>query len=179
MTVTGCYRTGWRALLASLYLLASCAFAAEGDPDVYLSVEDFVASQFDPVPDSRMLWLEQSARDQAKSVSGEDPGFRRRYWRDGERSAWVLDVIGRDHPITVGVSVEQGHIKALRVLVYRESRGWEVRHDFFTDQFDHVSLEGDRLDSRIDGITGATLSVGALQRAARLALWLHSRAIAQ
>jgi hypothetical protein len=63
----------------------------------------------------------------------------------------------------------------LRVLIYRESRGWEVRHAFFTRQFDQAQLENGKLDRSIDGITGATLSVEALQRAARLALWLDQQ----
>lgn len=159
-----------------LSLATAPARAAEGDPDVYLTVEAFLDSQFDQVPTSQMLWLDDAARAEARAVSGEDPGFRRRFWQDGPRTAWVLDVIGRDHPITVGITVEQDRITDVRVLVYRESRGWEVRHDFFTRQFDGAQLAQSRLDRRIDGITGATLSVDAMRRAARLALWLHARA---
>lgn len=151
----------------------------EGADRVYHSVEQLLAEAFPaPQPSASMLWLNQAARDQAISIAGEDPGFRRRYWRDGDTTVWVLDVIGRDHPITVGIVVEGETIKAVDVLVYRESRGWEVRHDFFTKQFKGIALNGKKLDKRIDGITGATLSVNALQRAARLALWLHQRAIA-
>ena len=172
-------KAGWRVLLAALFLFSLPVYSAEGDEDVYLSVDAFIATQFPAVPDNKMMWLDQSARDVAEDISGEDPGFRRRYWRDGNRTAWVLDVIGRDHPITLGISVEDSRVRQVRVLVYRESRGWEVRQDFFTRQFEGVALEGKRLDTRIDGITGATLSVNALQRAARLALWLHERAMAQ
>jgi hypothetical protein len=50
-----------------------------------------------------------------------------------------------------------------------------VRHAFFTRQFDQAQLENGKLDRSIDGITGATLSVEALQRAARLALWLDQQ----
>lgn len=157
-------------------LAVTPAWAAEGNPDVYLTVDSFLDSQFDQAPEQQMLWLDDAARAEARAVSGEDPGFRRRYWHEGERTAWVLDVIGRDHPITVGVTVEHDRIVAMRVLVYRESRGWEVRHDFFTRQFEGAALEQQRLDRRIDGITGATLSVDAMRRAARLALWLHARA---
>lgn len=151
---------------------------AEGEDSVYLSVEQLIGNAFEHAPSPSMLWLDQEAREQAQSIAGEDPGFRRRYWRDGNTTVWVLDVIGRDHPITVGVIVDNSGIQAVNVLVYRESRGWEVRHDFFTKQFNGVQLKGKKLDRRIDGITGATLSVRALQRAARLALWLHQRAIA-
>jgi FMN-binding protein len=157
---------------------ATAIVKAEGEDSVYLSVEQLIGGAFEQAPSPSMLWLDQDARDQAKSIAGEDPGFRRRYWREGDTTVWVLDVIGRDHPITVGVVVNDTGIKAVNVLVYRESRGWEVRHDFFTKQFNGVQLKGKKLDRRIDGITGATLSVRALQRAARLALWLHQRAIA-
>lgn len=151
----------------------------EGDDRVFESVEQLLAQAFGgQIPPASMLWLDLKAREQAKVIAQEDPGFRRRYWREDDTTVWVLDVIGRDHPITVGVIVTNDGIKAMNVLVYRESRGWEVRHEFFTKQFNGIELKDKKLDKRIDGITGATLSVRALQRAARLALWLHRRAIA-
>ena len=100
--------------------------------------------------------------------------LRVRYWHDGEKSAWILDEIGKELPITIGVAVENGSIRNVRVLEFRESRGWEVRYPFFTDQFVDARLGPDeKLDRRIDGITGATLSVGAVTRIARVALVLH------
>ncbi|MFA7386537.1 MAG: FMN-binding protein [Thiohalobacteraceae bacterium] len=67
-------------------------------------------------------------------------------------------------------------IQLVRVLAFRESRGWEVRHSFFTDQFKRVGLTSEgTLDGRIDGISGATLSVRVLTKLARLALVLHQR----
>jgi hypothetical protein len=58
--------------------------------------------------------------------------------------------------------------------VFRESRGWEVKYPFFTDQFARIGLTGEgELDRQIDGITGATLSVQAMKRMARVALRLH------
>jgi len=50
----------------------------------------------------------------------------------------------------------------------------EVRYPFFTDQYKDASLQKDKqLDRTIDGISGATLSVRALTKLARLALYLH------
>ena len=69
-----------------------------------------------------------------------------------------------------------GRLERVKVLVFRESRGWEVRHPFFTDQFNEIGLTGELdLDRGIDGISGATLSVRALKKLARLALYLHTR----
>ena len=85
----------------------------------------------------------------------------------------LLDEIGKELPITIGVTVVEGAIDNVRILEFRESRGWEVRYPFFTDQYVDARLEADgRLDRRIDGITGATLSVGAVTRIARVALLL-------
>jgi len=159
---------------AGLALLL-CLFSPVRAEDVYLSVADYMAQQFETVPSPSMLWLDDTQRKAAVAISGEDPGFRQRYWRADGKSAWVLNVIGKDHPITLGISVKNGKIDQLRVLIYRESRGWEVRHPFFTRQFDQAHMNKGKLDRNIDNITGATLSVRALQRAARLALWLDQQ----
>ena len=64
----------------------------------------------------------------------------------------------------------------MRVLIYRESHGWEVRYPFFTDQFQGLELSSkNRLNKKIDGISGATLSVNALTRLSKLALFLHQQ----
>ncbi|HCS29554.1 MAG TPA: FMN-binding protein, partial [Spongiibacteraceae bacterium] len=61
----------------------------------------------------------------------------------------------------------------IRILTYCESRGGEVRHPFFTEQFEGAQLGADdTLDRQIDGITGATLSVRAVTRVAEAALVL-------
>jgi len=93
---------------------------------------------------------------------------------------WVMDEIGKEKPITLGVVVDGGAIESLDVLVFRESRGWEIRHPFFTDQFRRLRLGHDGgLDRPVDGITGATLSVRAAKRVATAALILHAHTEAE
>ena len=88
----------------------------------------------------------------------------------------ILDEIGKEKPITVGVIVETGKIQQLKVLSFRESRGWEVKHAFFTRQFDNIGInDKQQLDKPIDGISGATLSVRALKKIARIALYLEQQ----
>ena len=54
--------------------------------------------------------------------------------------------------------------------------GFQFSRGFFTDQFSGSGLTDDlRLDRTIDGISGATLSVRALKKLARLALYLHEQ----
>lgn len=150
--------------------------------DVYQTREDFLQEVFaGVVPEASVLWLRDALRTTSTAIMGHPyPGLRVRYWlRDG-RSAWILEEIGKEKPITVGCVVANGSIELVRVLAFRESRGWEVRYPFFTDQFRGMGLTGDHaLDRSVDGISGATLSVRALEKLARLALYLHGQATAR
>ncbi len=160
------------AVVAGVALGAATAAIAA----VYQQPHAFLEETFDGhVPEPRMLWLTGEVRDGVREILGHDLGvLRLRYWgRDG-RTAWILEEIGKERPITTGVAVKRGRIERIKVLIYRESRGWEVRYPFFTDQFKGAALSDDeRLDRHIDGITGATLSVRALTKLARVALFLH------
>jgi hypothetical protein len=144
---------------------------------VYETHAEFLNRAFSgspPGPD--IIWLSGERKSSVRDLLGHDyAALRLRYWCQGVRSAWVLDEIGKELPITVGVVVEKNYIKSLRVLTYRENRGGEVSTPAFTDQFNGVALTSDdSLDETIDGITGATLSVQALSRLATVALYLHA-----
>lgn len=165
-----------RALAWAVLLCAGGAVLA--DPGTYQSTESFLAEAFpDGPPDASALWIRADLRDAMSNVLGRAPLPRVRYWQRGGRTAWVLEEIGKDQPITAGVVVSDGVIDDMRVLVFRESRGWEVRYPFFTRQFQDVRLTGQHdLDQHIDGITGATLSVRAMKKMARVALLLDAYA---
>jgi FMN-binding protein len=141
--------------------------------EVYQAPDAFVAEVFGRAPAPKVLWLTPDVQAQARAILGHPPAqLRQRYWADAHRSVWVLEEIGKEEPITAGFVVVDGRIDHVRVLVYRESRGGEVRQPAFVKQFRDAALaKGDRLDREIDGIVGATLSVGAMERMARLALY--------
>lgn len=149
--------------------------AAAGE---YLDAATFLAEAFDgEPPEASMVWLTGDKGDTVKDILGHSPeSLRIRYWRDEERTAWILNEIGREKPITAGFVIEKGRMISARVLAFRESRGWEIRHEFFTRQFDDAGIDSDtRLDRNIDNISGATMSVSAMQRMARVALYLDSK----
>ena len=129
--------------------------------------------RIDP-PARRELWIDAELKDEIRGILGHDLGvLRLRYWGRDRRTAWILEEIGKDKPITTGIVVNDGRIEQIKVLIFRETRGWEVRYPFFTDQFTGAALADDNsLDTHIDGISGATLSVNALTHLARLALLL-------
>lgn len=152
--------------------------AMAGAREVYQEPEEFISEAFSGItPDQHLLKFTDSMRDQIKAIMGHDLGVRRmRYWGEPGRTAWIVEEIGKERPITSGIVVKNGKVESLKVLIYRESRGFEVRHPFFTDQFKGASLtQDDELDRSIDGISGATLSTRALTKLARLALYLHQQ----
>ena len=84
--------------------------------------------------------------------------------------------IGKTQPITTGYVVEDSKITQVRILIYRETHGYEVRHPSYTSQFEGATLiEMAKLDRQINGIAGATLSHRALIRMAQLALFMDSQ----
>jgi len=162
-----------RSSLALLTLALGAAAAGWVRGEVYQEPDAFVAEVFGTVPAPKVLWLTKDIQAQAAAILGHPPAqLRQRYWSDAHKSVWVLEEIGKEELITAGFVVADGRIDHVRVLVYRESRGQEVRYPSFLKQFKGAKLaQGARLDREIDGIAGATLSVGAMERMARLALF--------
>lgn len=143
--------------------------------EVYQTPEDFISQSFTDTPQRKTLWLSGSLKPEVKAILGHDyHKLRLRYWRSKQRTAWVLEEIGKEHYITAGFVVDEKALERVKVLIYRESRGWEVKNDFFTRQFENAKLNNNsKLDKHIDNITGATLSVRAIKRLAELAIHLH------
>ena len=160
----------------SLALLCAEVSAQSG---TFLTEEEFLQQAFNSSDfQQSVLWLDADLKQQAHKILGHDYNrLRVRYNYSQQRSAWVLEEIGKDRPITMGVVIEDNKIVDFKILVYRESRGGEIRHDFFTQQFKGVglTLAGDSpsLTGEIDGITGATLSVRAAKKISTLALFFH------
>lgn len=143
--------------------------------EVYLEPDTFIENSFPEEPHQRVIWLNKETKKAVSEILGHPyKGLRIRYWERDGRTAWVLEEIGKVEPITAGFVVEDGKLLEMQVLIYRETHGWEVRYPFFSNQFKGLGLKDNRrLDRKIDGISGATLSVNALVRLSELALFLH------
>jgi len=160
-------------LLFTLLILASFNSDAKG---TYQAPDEFIAQAFsEKVPDPSFVWVKGELKQHIEHILQHKNQYRRiRFWQQGQRSVWVLKEIGKEKPITVGIVIDSNKITQLKVLIFKESRGWEVRYPFFTKQFNQLSLIKDnQLSDRIDSISGATLSVRALRKLARIALLLN------
>ena len=159
--------------LLATTLLASPLLSAKG---VFQSGPDFFAEVFAPhKPQSKVLWMTADIRQQAEKILDRPVvGLRVRYHQLDGKTAWILEEVGKEMPITIGVVIDQHKIAKVKILAYRESRGGEVRYPAYMAQYEGAVLTDQRkLDKSIDGITGATLSVWAVNKVAALALYYH------
>ncbi len=154
-------------------LFMNAALAAES---VYQSPEDFLSATFTTTPKPKRLTLSGDLSKEVKKILGHRyKKIRVPYWQDGCRTAWVLEEIGKERYITTGFVVNEQGLEKVKVLIFRESRGWEVKNDFFGNQFVNAKLtKKNKLDKNIDNISGATMSVNAVTNISRMALLLHN-----
>jgi len=167
-------------LLVSLTLSALPSLNADAK-DIYQAPNDFISQTFNlpangDLPKAKVFWIDDETQGVIELILAHKfTKMRLRYWQQANETIWIMDEIGKELPITVAIHIKDSQIAQTKVLVYRESRGDEIRHGFFTDQFKSAKLNGDlTLDQHIDGITGATLSVRALTKLSRIALWLDA-----
>jgi len=145
--------------------------------EVFLSKEDFLKTAFEKdIPRRKGLRFKDEVKEVAQRIMGSNyKKIRMKYWRQDQKTAWVLERIGKVKLITAGFIIESCRISSIHVLVYRETHGWEVKYPSFRDQFVGINMvEGFKLNKRIDGIAGATLSVNSMEKMARLALAMNS-----
>jgi len=162
------------ALVLALALTAS----VHGEERVYKKPSEFIKSAFGgKIPPTSVISISGDVKARAKKIMAHNYRESRvRYWKKGNRSVWILEEIGKTKPITTGFIVENGQIKSVEILIYRESHGWEVSKPFFTKQFSKATLKsGDQLSKSIKNVAGATLSVRAVSKLSRLALYLDSK----
>jgi hypothetical protein len=148
--------------------------------NIYQQPAEFISEAFEGAPPvAKVFWIGKETSPQITKIMGHHyPILKIKYWLKNKRSVWVLEEIGKVKPITTGIVIDDGKIAFLKVLIYRESHGWQVKRAFFTDQFKEVALiDGEKLSHAIDGISGATMSVDALRNLTKLALFLYEQVI--
>ena len=98
-----------KRVLPFIFLLYVSALKAGG---VYQEPDAFIAEVFDNnTPKPGVIWLNKELKAQLKDILGHNyNGLRVRYWQQDDRTAWVLDEIGKDKPITTGIVINKGRI---------------------------------------------------------------------
>lgn len=165
---------GFKSLAVLLLgLFSFVAIASTAD-----KTSDFLNRSFaNDVPPAQTVWLTgETGKKIADILQHPVTSLRTRYWLKDDRSAWIMNEIGKERPITIGIIIDGMAIKSIEILAYRESRGGEVQLQSFRQQFENATLNNKlQLSQNIDGITGATLSVRAVKKVAKIALLLHNK----
>ena len=167
------YRTILLTVL-SLFFISIINFASSDDK--LLSKKEFIQKAFgEKIATKQKLRFKGDVKTTAQKIMGSK--YRKavmRYWIEGQRTAWILNRIGKVKPITAGFIVENCKIVSVHVLVYRESHGWEIKYPRFRDQFKGIGMKNKfQIDKNLDGIAGATLSVNSMRIMTSLALAMH------
>jgi len=92
---------------------------------VYQTEEAFLHDVFgDNVPQKQSILLRSDVRESVEKILNHPyAGLKIVYWEQNNQSAWILEEIGKEHPITFGIVVANGKIKTAKVLEFREIRG--------------------------------------------------------
>lgn len=174
------------AKAAALALLVAAGAAAagartwrEGEPIPLMSIDEARAEAFPGATwriERRSLGREASARVARRSGRPVEAGPVEVHvaTRDGRTVGYglVLEEVGLHHPITFFVAIgADGRVVDSLVLVYRESRGDEIRLARFRRQLKGLGLRDPiRINRDVIHITGATYSCRATTDVLRRAL---------
>jgi hypothetical protein len=159
---------------------AQIAYCAE-----FMSVADAQKAAF---PDAAAFEPVVIAADVKAAIAGTAGRFdvEPKVWRardaNGALGWFIVDeVIGKQELITYALSLDMsGAVKALDVLVYRESHGDAIKLPAWRKQFvGKRATDPVRLDTDIRNVSGATLSCRHVTDGVRRLLLLHERALSR
>lgn len=136
--------------------------------------EVFVETSLGRVPAEQQLLLQGDAdRAVRAAYGGRYPAASIPYWQSDGVRVWVLRARGKFGYIQAGFVVEGGRLVKSEVLSSKEKKGRVIKQERFLRQLAGIGLTGKgTLDRCVDGYSGATISVSAMEKMARLALTL-------
>ena len=157
-------------IIILIYLLNVHAHTKQSEAETSFLNETFNGN----VPKKQRLIIKGAAKDQIKTIMGNK--YKKRlfsYWQDDTQQVWILNSIGKYKPITAAFSIQNCSVKSAHVLIYREQHGYEIKYPFFLTQFTDAKIDSTlKLNTKIDNISAATLSVNSMKRMAKMALLL-------
>ena len=157
-------------ILFSISIFNNNAFTKQTSSEV-----DFLNKVFNnQIPKKERIIVKGENKKKIKAIMGSK--YKKRmfsYWRNNTEQVWILNSIGKYKPITAAFITDNCKVKSSHVLVYREQHGYEIKYQACLLQFKETEMDKTlKLNTKIDNISGATLSVNSMKRMARTALLL-------
>jgi len=165
---------GNRSVFYCLGLILLLGFGQQLFADEKTDIKQFINQIFqNETPKPNRYWANKETQQLIKQqFNPSQVKLSYRYWQKDQTTVWILDEIGKERDITTGIVITDNKIDKVQVLVYRESRGGQVQNNRFTQQYNNKTIDNNFV-KEIDSISGATLSVNALNKQVQLALWLN------
>ncbi|OUU61694.1 MAG: hypothetical protein CBC22_06555 [Alphaproteobacteria bacterium TMED62] len=169
-TIKLIYMIKFFIILFSTLTLSTTAITKQTDAEV-----NFLNKIFkNQIPKKERLIVKGEYKQKIKAIMGSK--YKKRmfsYWQNNTEQVWILNSIGKYKPITAAFITDKCKVKSSHVLVYREQHGYEIKYPAFLLQFKETEMDKTlKLNTKIDNISGATLSVNSMKRMARTALLL-------
>lgn len=141
-----------------------------------MASDSFVQGVLGELPAEEKILLRGEVLDAIRTVYGSRyPASSVSYWEKAGRRVWILKSRGKHGYVEAGFVTEAERLVRVRVLDSKEVRGKVIETERFLKQFVGSGLdETHQLDQRVDGVSGATVSVNALKKMALVALVLDS-----
>lgn len=110
-----------KTLIALLSLFLLPLTQTQAAQSVYQSPADFVTQalgdQSKGQAKAKVFWFNAEQRQVIEEILAHDfRPLRTRYWQQGDDTVWILEEIGKEAPITVGIQVRHGRFIAPRCL---------------------------------------------------------------
>jgi hypothetical protein len=154
---------------------------------VYLTEEDALRIAFPEATrlSERVFEIGDGKREELAEQLGYKPRERGVIFYEASKDgtvighALVMDEIGKHLPLTFLVSIQPGgKVDQVMLLAFREPRGDEVKSPIFLRQYrGKTVVDPIRRNRDIRNISGATMSVDAMNRGLRRALVFYDRLI--
>jgi hypothetical protein len=163
-----------RRLISCVGFVLFLAFVQPLSADDKNDIKQFLNEVFqNQIPKPQRVWVNKEKQLLIKQkFNPSQVKMSYRYWQKDQITVWILDEIGKEQDITTGIVITDNKIDKVQVLVYRESRGGQVQSQRFTQQYNNKTINNNFI-KEIDSISGATLSVNALNKQVQMALWLN------
>lgn len=172
-------------LCTGLFCFPGPGAARASNVEVYLTREEAARSLFPEATgvERRLVAIKPALREEIlKRIAPVRPSLWERviptYVLSSDHEvigyAVIVNEIGKHRPITFVVGVEpSGKVRGVEIMMYREAVGSEVRMRRFLKQYEGKTLDSPLRTRRdITNISGATLSVRAVNRGTKKALAL-------
>ncbi len=170
------------ALSLALLPIAAIHGPAIAGPRINLTVEQAQQRLFPGQALTRHSFtLSDAQRAQMQSASSVREPFRtERVWRSAKGDWFILDdVVGKHEMITYALAINaNGTIKAIEIVTYMESYGYEVAEASWRAQFTGKTASATlKLNQDIKNISGATLSCKHLTDGVKRLMVMHDLAL--